>query len=481
MNKPLLFITIFHLIVSAKENMTVVVSMIDPHLEYFSKSVIRPFEKEHRVDISIVNSNEIDAIDDIVSGIDDVGLFMVPFGTAWRMVDKKKILPLQRILTNQEYRVFNEEYILTWLGRKNNNQYFMPCKYETRIMVYRKSKADEAVSLWNGTGDKKTTLQDTIVSHLRSVNGIGLPRGYRLEADPEQWDYFDIFVIGSIWTSMPESKGQGKIGHRGKEYSGTALRIIDRVYQCGGDSLTMLAMDGDPVIDAFTWEATYAAFDIYNRNMIKDGWSGMDLWKKFATETIYLSFLTQVDCFTVHGTKNNTLPGKLNNPDDLGFATMPAGCSITLNADSTIKRSGSKAVTNGGWWWAIPHDAQNALRSYKLFRHITSREIQMKECTTFGMIPVRNDVLKCNHILARNDWIADIFLVSYNQVKINNNIVVPAHHSFTDLSDLYLDAWSYLIGSRKWARKNASTPDIKVITEVLEKKYTGRAYRILNR
>jgi hypothetical protein len=464
---------------SAKDKMTVVVCMMEPHREFFEERLIAPFAKSVGVDVDVVNCVEIDDIEAVVARNSNTGLFMVPFGKAWSMVGKGKVQPLDRHLTVQQLRAFREEYILTWLGRRGKEQFFLPRKYETRIMVFRKSKVAEAVRLWSGKGNRSAALRDSIGGLLKSVNGRGLPKGYSLEENPGLWDFFDIFVVGALWAS--ESRGrEGRVGHRSKRYSGTALRVIDRVYQCGGDSLTMLAMNGDPVVDAFSWEAVYAFYGIYNSKMLDSEWSGRDLWEAFKNEAIYLSFLTQLDYFFLHGTDDKKLEGYIPDPSDLGFAVMPKGCSLMLDEEGKVEREGTKTVTNGGWWWAVPASWEKVFLSFQLFRHVTSRENQLDECTAFGMIPVRNDVLKNQSLLYKKGWISDLFQVSYEQVKINNNVVVPGSSAFNAISDLYLSAWFNLITGRKWAQTQDGTPDREKISSILTDRYLEKAKKILS-
>lgn len=465
--------------VPAREKISVVVCMMEPHREFFEKKIIAPYAKNTGIDVEVINCSELDDIEAVVSRNRTTGLFMVPFGKAWSLVAKGKLQSLDRHLSHQQLGGFQNEYILTWLGRRGKEQFFLPRKYETRIMVYRISKVTEAVKLWNGGGNRSAALRDSVGKLLEPVNGRGLPEGYRLEENPGMWDFYDLFVVGVLWTSGSGGRN-GRVGHRSKRYSGTSLRIIDRVYQCGGDSLTMLAMNGDPVVDAFTWEAVYAAFGIYNSGMLKNEWSGRDLWEAFKRESIYLSFLTQLDYFFLHGTGDDKLEGYLPDATDLGFAVMPKGCSLILKKDGSIAHEGTKKVTNGGWWWAVPASWEKVFLSYQLFRHITSRENQLDECTAFGMIPVRSDVLKDRTLLYKRGWISDLFRVSYEQVKINNNVVVPGSSSFNPIADLYLSAWFDLVVERKWADDRGSLPDRESIGKTLAGKYMEKAARILS-
>jgi hypothetical protein len=277
---------------------------------------------------------------------------------------------------------------------------------------------------------------------------------------------------------MSGNNGAGRLGHRSKRYSGTALRIIDRVVQCGGDSSNIMMMNGNPVIDAFLWESMYAALGLCHREMFTAEWSGREVCRALLGGTIYLSFVTQVDCFSIKRTGSGELAGDPAVREDIDFSTMPRGCSVELDEQKHVKRTGTGAVTTGGWWWAIPAVWSDPKLSYRLFRAITSKDNQLRECTKYGMIPVRTDVLKDQNMLSGSGWIPEMFRVSYAQVRINDAMVVPADGVFDRISGLYLDAWKSLVfdGGKPLPRR--VVPDRPAIARTLAETYAPRAGQI---
>ena len=137
--------------------------------------------------------------------------------------------------------------------------------------------------------------------------------------------------------------------------------------------------------------------------------------------------MTQLDCFFIHGTGQDGLDGYLKDPADMGVATMPQGCSATLDKDGTVEREGCKAVTTGGWWWGIPCDSPDPRLSYRLARYITSTKSQLKDCSRFGMIPVRKDILSDMSMLFGEGWITEIYETSFKQLMNNGSAVLPAN------------------------------------------------------
>lgn len=473
--KALLFILcmIIYLSCVPSVKMKVLIRMIKEQENYFKNEIIPDFEKNEKIEIEVLHYENIDSIEsELAKNRQSVGLVKVPFEKIWSLVRNNDILPLNDFLTEEEMKEFNENYMLTSLGKIDNKQYYIPRKFETRLMVYLKSKVFDAVSVWR-------KHRKAINEELKKYNNFGLPAIYVLEEDPNQWDYFDIFVIGWIWAHTSyEGRLSPKIAHRGKRYSGTSHRIIDRVFQCSGTEDEVIAMRGDAVADAFYWEAVYAASGVYNPKMWEECWSGSGVWKGFRDGEVFLSFMTQLDCFFIHGTGREGLKGYLKNPDDMGIATMPGGCSLTLTKNGTPISKGSKSITTGGWWWGIPKDTPNPRESYKLARHITSMENQIYGCSRFGMIPVRKDVLGDMQMLFGGQWISSIYDVSFKQLMHNKFTIVPNHPHFNEISNIYLDAWFDIVVDENWSF-GKMIPDRKYIKMHIEGVYRDRVEKLM--
>lgn len=446
-------------------NMKVLIRMMNEQEQYFKKKIITEFVTDSKVGIEIIHFDDIDSIDfELLKHKNEVGLVKVPFEKSWSLVKADLILPLEFFLSEKAIHEFTETYMLTSLGSLDGKHYFIPRKFETRLMVYLKSKVLDAVLVWRN-------YRDQIHETLKVYNSFGLPATYMLEEDPAQWDYFDIFVIGWIWSNTSYGGKLGpKIAHRGKKYSGTSHRVVDRVFQCNGDSTEVVSLTGDGVLDAFHWEAVYAAAGIYNDKMWTEKWSGSGVWKGFGEGEVFLSFMTQLDCFFIHGTGYKGLKGYLKNSHDFGVTVMPTGCSVEIMDNGDIVRKGTKAITTGGWWWGIPKSTPNPQASYKLARHITSLENQVQGCSRFGMIPVRKDVLSDMQMLFGGDWISEIYNVSFMQLMHNKLTIVPSHPRFNEIGNIYLDAWFDIVVDKNWS-EDKNVPDREYIRKILNKKY----------
>jgi spermidine/putrescine-binding protein len=452
--------------------MHVLIHMIDAQKEYFADELIADFENRYDVDVAVHEYENIDELTEAMSGHDTIDLVKVPFGTEKELIRDDQIVALDAFLSEDEIARYEKDYLLVSFAAHNGRYYFVPRKLETRLTVYLKSKVKDALQRWR-------YHQKSLDSALALINGGGLPATYRLEEDPGTWDYFDILMLGWVWARTPYNDTlMPRIAHRGKHYSGTAQRLIDRVFQCNGDTAAVMTMETDAVVDAFYWEAVYRALGIFHPAMWRQRWSGSGVWQGFARGDVFLSFMTQVDCFFLHGTVDEEIPGYLQEPDDMGVAVMPRGCALSLDAQKNVTYTGTHGTTTGGWWWAIPRKASDTRNAYTLARFITSRKNQIAGCSRFGMIPVRKDILSDLALMFGGGWITTVYNTSLRQLQHNGHTTLPAHRRFGEIVELYLTAWDDIVVTRNWNYDKDDVPDRDYIARVLEKEYAPRARKI---
>ncbi|NLE01040.1 MAG: hypothetical protein GX640_14325 [Fibrobacter sp.] len=441
--------------------MSVLVQMQPDQEKYFKNEAIAEFQKQNCIHLDVFHYDNTDSLESYVKqNQGSAGLVKIPFDRASSLISEGELIPLDSILSPGEMKQFKSTFLLTSMGEYNNKQYVIPRKFETRVMVYCKSKVADALLNWR-------QYYNQIDLEMKRYNGYGLPATYVLETDPNEWDYFDIFVVGWVWAHTAyNGKTTPRIAHRGKWYSGTSLRLVDRIYQLGGDSAQIVTMSGDAVVDAFYWESLYAAGKIFNPRMWEEKWSGSDIWKGFKTGEVFLSFMTQLDCFFLHGTRRDNLNGYFEDPDDVGVALMPQGCSVDLDCTGKPLRAGKKTITTGGWWWGIPLHSPDPQKSFKLAMHLSGTASQIEECTRFGMIPVRKDILGDISMLFGGGWISDIYDVSLRQLILNGSTRIPQVSGFKQITSTYLDLWYDIIVERNFSA-DKSVPDREYIKQLI--------------
>jgi hypothetical protein len=457
---------------AAPRQQKILVQMIQAQEEYFSGEIIPGFNKQYKAAIQVVHyDNAAELGSELAKYPGRIALVKIPFDKTAALLSNDRLLPIDAVVGERELRDFRQTFVLTSLGARDGRQFLIPRKFETRIMVYCKSKVADALAVWR-------SYRDSINADLKAMNGYGLPATYILEDDPNKWDFFDVYVVGWIWAHTPyRGMLHGRIAHRGKRYSGTSQRIIDRIFQCKGDSAQVMTMKGDAVADAFMWEAAYAASS-YNERMWKEAWSGADIWKGFRDNEVFLAFMTQIDCFFIHGTGQDGLDGYIQNPADMGVALMPQGCSIILDGNGAVAREGRRTVTTGGWWWGIPKDAPDPKLSYQLARYITGTKNQINDCSRFGMIPVRKDILGDMSLLFGGGWVTEVYETSFRQLMNNGSTILPVTINTDRIGNLYLDAWYDIVVNKNWSDRGAF-PQWDYVRRVLESKYAPQAAKIL--
>ncbi|MBN1127461.1 MAG: extracellular solute-binding protein, partial [Chitinispirillaceae bacterium] len=188
----------------------------------------------------------------------------------------------------------------------------------------------------------------------------------------------------------------------------------------------------------------------------------------------------QLDCFFLHGTGRDNLMGYFKNPDDMGVALMPQGCSMELSGDELPLRRGRRSITTGGWWWGIPANTPDPAASWELAAFVTSTSAQISECSRFGMVPVRKDVLGDMNMLFGGGWISRIYEISFKQLFENGHTVLPAHRRLGKLGDLYIDAWYNIVAAKNWS-PDTMVPQRDHIRDLLSSLYAPRAKRLLEK
>ena len=421
-----------------KPKMNVWIRMMPAQDKYFREKIIAPFEKQNHCEITVSVFKNTETLADSLASIPEstgVDLLKTPFEMTKILAQKDLILPINKITTQKKLEQLHKEYFLLNLVKENGNLYYLPRKFETRTIVYRKSQVADAVANWTG-------LRRNITSSLAKYNEQGLPKGYRLEEDPSQWDLFDLYVVGYYWSNTEiDNQKKPRIAHRAKRYPGTALGLIDRAYELGAEKKHILKMDGDPILDMFFWNSVMVREKILNPRMYQEGWSGSDIWKGFQSGDVFLSDMTQIDAFFIHGAGSKDMPGFLKDPDDLGVALMPLGVSLELDSQGKPKRVGARNVTTGGWWWGIPKSAKHPELSLKLIEFITNTENQIEGCSSYGMVPVRKDILGELSLMFGGGWITQVFHVASLQLVENKYTVVPQIEEYWSMGENYIDAY----------------------------------------
>ncbi len=426
----------------APQEFTVLIRMMPAQQRYFEQEIVAKFNKLHNCKISVAtftNQWDIERFLKLDAGKKkpEIGLVKTPFEVTRVLVYKGYMQPLTNVTDSIQVMQDLAEYhqLATGLGFIDGQPYYIPRKLETRVMFYRPSMVADAVS-------KFDKYKKAIAEELKKQNAVGLPKDYALEADPKEWDLYDLFVVGYIWSHETyNGVKMARIAHRGAKYEGTALDIVDRALQLGATHQDVLTL-GDKTSQALLWENVFIRNGLYNQGMWQDPWRGSDLYNGIKDGKVFLTFLQQIDCFNVHGWADDPgMPTYLPDVKDMGLCLQPKAVSFDLTAQGQSVFEGSRAISTGGWWWGIPKTSPNAKLAYEFARFVTDRENQAKECSKFGMIPVRKDILLNLPEVFDEGWVGDIFKTSVEQVKINELTTVPLVKAYPEVAKNIIDAW----------------------------------------
>jgi len=413
---------------AAAAPLSLLIKMIPEQETWFVKNIVKPFEKKYGVEVDVRHFLDYDDLEDKLKADPSIDVIKVPMERAETFRERGYVAPVSAIADTPTLSAIVRDFVLPPLATGNEALYYVPRKLETRIMVYRVSKVQEAVQ-------KYKTYLPMLDKGLRQFNGKGMPDGYALEADPNQWDYYDVLMAGYVWARLDSnSMNPGKVGLRGKNYPGTFLTLIDRAFQFGAIRGEIPYLHSKPVTEVFTWECIYAKFNVYNRSMFEEAWTGTDLWKAFGEEKIYLSFLTQLDCYFMIGTGENGLKGFMKTPEDVDFAVMPMAASVTGEDFMLANRN----ITTGGWFWAVGRESKMKPMALKLIMEMTSEDNQKKEFEAFGVLSARKALMQENRDeLYLKRWRNRMLQTSLRQLNLNRFTVLPTYEDMDKLQNTY--------------------------------------------
>jgi len=435
-----------------KTEMTVLIRMMDIQDLWFREKM-KEFENENQVKINVATFDQVEDVREMIdlerkSGKTTIGLVKTAMEMVYPLAGQNYLIPLEDIIDSSQLERDLKEYLPEALkvGTIDNKVYYIPRKLETYLMFFLKSKVQDALNNWEKHGKR-------IDSILKQVNNYGLPKGYQLESDPQEWDYYDLVVLSYFWANSPyQGLTLPRVAHRGKRYAGTVNELVTRIYQLGGHKEDVLSMTTDPVIDCFQWESFFILNNLYHPGMWEQAFSGGNIWKAISQGEVFLCFLHQIDLFFVHGGSDPTMTGYLLDPEDMGVSIMPKGISLDLTEEGQPQREGGHFSNLYGWWWGIPVTSPDPELSYKLARFITSKENQIEECSRFGMYPVRNDVIDNLEQAFDAPWKQEIFRVSRLQFEKGTE-ATPQLTQWPQIGKNYLDAWYEISVDKKLLKR----------------------------
>jgi maltose-binding protein MalE len=459
-------------IINEPTPMTILIRMMAPQESWFIKNIIKEFEEENNCKVIIKRFEEDYELCETLKTENEnkkssnVSLVKTPLHLTLLLYKEGLVKPYEDILRDLK---FSKSEIDSWLKNieeeynpvalkmsrfssiTGKKLYFLPRKLETRIMIYRKSKVAKAVKEWY-------KFQSKIEKILENENGFGLPKNYRLEPNVNEWNFYDLFVVGYYWANTEyDGDKTARIAHRSKNYSGTVIGLIDRALQLGviKEDIFDMYRFSDAIIDMIHWEAIFRKYNLYCQGMWQeDGWSGSDIYNGIKEEKIYLTWMHQLDCVLICDSEKLGIIGDIPVKNDIGVSIMSQGVSFELVNNGFPKRVGSRKAHTFGWFWGIPKNSPEQELALKLVTHITGYECHLKECRNFYLIPIRQDVSETLRADLKAGWQSEVYNKSLEQLILNGDHLVPRFKTLAEYEkflDQYSDAFEHIVLKQRYS------------------------------
>ncbi len=317
---------------------------------------------------------------------EQIDLASVPLAVTKALAQQKLIIPVGRV-ADERLDSVRSRYAPAALDVSSldtpvgSSLAFIPEYLEVYILAYRISKVELARRRWND-------FREDIDAALREINGRGLPEGYALEDDANQWDEFDLFVLGWTWAHTDEegTAPGPRIALRSASYWPSVEGLLERTCLHGQDQA--LWVQSQSLTDVLTWLALHR----------EHGLERMEVWEATPTSRangttisdglsrgqIYLARINQ---FRASEIRDRIAEGQQElEADDIAFAQLPAGASVQLDDQGRPLRTGGHDGLVNAWLWAIPQQAVDPRQSLEVALALT-------------------DVPTQTHFAERNCWI----------------------------------------------------------------------------
>jgi serine/threonine-protein kinase len=321
-----------------------------------------------------------------------VDLASIPLATARELARQDIVVPVDRV-AGERLESIRARFSGPALGvasletQIGSNLAFLPDYLEVHVLAYRVSKVELARQRW-------TEHRGDIEAALRQVNGRGLPAGYELETAPEQWDEFDVFVLGWTWAHTDDgtvSPGP-RLSIRSASYWPSVEGLLDQVVLHGQDQAVWIR--SQPMLDVLTWLALHREHGLERQEV----WAaepssranGTTIANDLSSGEVYLARINQYRASEIRDRIRERPPGF--PIEDIAFAPQAAGISVELDAAGQPARRGAHDGLVNAWLWAIPADAADHEVSLDVALALTDVRVQAHFADVNCLIPTNTAV-----------------------------------------------------------------------------------------
>jgi len=382
----------------APKSLVVLVNSVPAQQRYLKNEVFDGFEKLYNCKINLVNYESAAELQEMLSQdsvISQITLASVPFDMVENLAANGKIMPFSEIVAESVLQYDAETYYQKFveLGKVGKKYYCFPHRVEIPVLFYLKSEVAAAV-------EKFPKYQRKINNILKAENGFGLPNGYILEENPNDWDLYDVFTIGYIWAN---ENINGKKNSR--------VFIQQNAHKIANYTMTI----GE---DANLWKEKFNKYEIFNQ--LPDSLENKTLaaYRAIRDGDIFMVYFMQNDCFNVlEGTDESNMQPYVSDLSDVGIALIPSSVSFSLDKDGYENVRGVRIASINGFGWGIPANSKEKELAYHLIQYLNNRSQHTRESIRFGSIPVREDVFLNMKNIYDEKWLGEGFAIALYQIS----------------------------------------------------------------
>jgi hypothetical protein len=373
----------------------VVLVGMDAHETAWLSRAMKEYAEHHHANLRFVAYRDAAHFDSLLaadraSGRHKIVLAETPLERLAALADSNAVIPLREMKGVGDLGALLTGFTDEAVGptRVAGRICYLPSRVTTLCLAYSSARVADAVA----HGEEMRSL---VEGWLRQANGTGLPADFHLEADPAEWDSYDLLVVAAYWANQPFIDGTApRVAHAVAPTNALGFDLAARAFSMGSDVDEVLALDGFGVRDALAWESLWFQHGLYDPRMIEAHWTPEDIAREMAAGRIWLAQLEPSTVLRLHGLAADSASAAPEAPRaaDIALSRLPRGVSLELK-NKFPQRSGDPWSARGGFWWGVPRTSPDPKLAIGIVRAMTTPEFQAEAMRTLGWMPTRKELV----------------------------------------------------------------------------------------